>query len=127
MSFKISGVEVPRVPLKTTDIGDRGTYQLQSTDEENYLVYLGTTFLTFTVPPNSTTAFSDGTEISIEQSNTGQITFVGGNGVTITSRAELRTSNKGSVVKLKRLSIDNWILYGDVMDNTGMAMIIAMS
>jgi hypothetical protein len=52
---------------------------------------------------------------------------VGAEGVTITSKADLMTEKEGSVVKLKQLSTDNWVLYGDLMDNTNMAMTIAMS
>jgi hypothetical protein len=79
----------------------------------------------FTVPANSSVEFTPSGEITIEQSNTGQITFVGAEGVTITSKADLMTES--SVVKLKQLSTDNWVLYGDLMDNTNMAMTIAMS
>ena len=127
MGLKISGVEIKPIPSSITTVSDRSTYQFTNDDVGVYIQYLGTTDSVFTVPANSSVEFTPSGEITIEQSNTGQITFVGAQGVTITSKADLMTEKEGSVVKLKQLSTDNWVLYGDLMDNTNMAMTIAMS
>lgn len=127
MGFKIAGVEIRPIPSTMSTLSDRSTYTLLTTDIGNYLKYEGTTDLSLTVPAESSPPFEDNGVVTIEQSNTGQITFVGGVGVTITSKADLMTSKKGSVVYLKRTSQNNWILYGDIMDNTNMAMLIAMA
>ena len=127
MAFKIAGVEISPIPSKVTTLSDRSTYTLLTTDIGDYLKYDGTTDLSLTVPVESEPPFADNGVVTVEQSNTGQITFVGAQGVTITSKADLMTSKEGSVVYLKRTSQNNWILYGDIMDNTNMAMTIVMS
>lgn len=127
MAFKIVGVEISPIPSKITTLSDRSTYTLLTTDIGDYLKYDGTTDLSLTVPVESEPPFADNGVVTVEQSNTGQITFVGAQGVTITSKADLMTSKEGSVVYLKRTSQNNWILYGDIMDNTNMAMTIVMS
>ncbi len=127
MALKFSGAEVKPITAKTKTVSDRETYTFTAQDGGEYLQYIGTSDSIFTVPPNSSESFSDGVIITVEQSTTGQITFDGGVGVTITSKADLMSAKEGSVVNLKRISSDNWILYGDTMDNTTMAMTIAMA
>src|SRR6056300_884841 len=112
MAFKLSGLEINPIPSKITTLSDRSTYTLLTTDIGDYLKYEGTTDLSLTVPAESEPPFQDNGVVTVEQSNIGQITFVGAQGVTITSKADLMTSKEGSVVYLKRTSQNNWILYG---------------
>ena len=103
MAFKIAGVEISPIPSKITTLSDRSTYTLLTTDISDYLKYDGTTDLSLTVSGRIRNPhLLIMVWFTVEQSNTGQITFVGAQGVTITSKADLMTSKEGSVVYLKR-------------------------
>ena len=127
MAFSINGFQPKPISYPVTVLAETRDYDIVASDGGTYIQYTGGSPTVFTVPTNASAGFADDVEILIEQSNTGQIEFVGANGVVITSKAELRTSKQGAVVKLKKLATDSWILYGDVLDNTDMAMMIAMS
>lgn len=70
--------------------------------------------ITFTIPPNSSVAFSIGTWIEVEQYGAGAITIAAGAGVTLRSRGALvNTNGQYSVVRLYKRATDEWVLSGD--------------
>ena len=78
------------------------TYTLALTDASNRWVTCdNTSAITVTVPPS---VFSVGDQIAVQQTNTGQVTFAAGSGVTITSAGattaapKIRTRYSSSVV-----------------------------
>lgn len=72
--------------------------------------------VSYTVPPNSTTAFPIGAEITGAQGGAGQITFVQGSGVTIKKPAtrNRKTAEQESCWALKKIATDTWRLTGDL-------------
>jgi hypothetical protein len=68
-----------------------------------------------TVPPNSSVAFSTGTQILISQYGAGQTTVVAGTGVTIRSASgNLKLTGQYSGASLVKIGADEWILFGDI-------------
>lgn len=67
------------------------------------------------IPLNATQAFPIGRTLAIEQTGVGQITIVPAGGVTLRSANNAnKTYAQYSVVYLKKLATDEWILTGDV-------------
>jgi hypothetical protein len=68
-----------------------------------------------TVPPNSSVAFSTGTQILLAQYGAGQTTIVAGSGVTIRSNGgKLKLSAQYSGATLIKIASDEWYLFGDI-------------
>lgn len=89
------------------------SYTLVLGDAGDYIQTTSTTAVTITVPTQASVTWAADTEIYFEQNNTGQITFVGASGVTINSSETLKTFARYSVVALKRVASDVWILTGE--------------
>ena len=71
--------------------------------------------ITFTVPPESSVAFPDGTQILFIQQGAGQLTIAAGAGVTLRSKdnnTKLSAAHCGAT--LIKLSADVWYLLGDL-------------
>ena len=80
-----------------------------------YLRTLAFTAVTLTVPPNSSVAFTIGTEIDVIQGGAGQVTFAEGAGVTINSAGGLLAlSAQFSGGTLKKVATDVWDLVGSL-------------
>ena len=127
MGFKISGIEVPPIPEKVKTVESQ-SYQIAAEDDGFFIRYTGSANANFTINESRTTQYLDNTTITIEQVSSGQVTIVGASVVVaVTSSSSLTTSKQGSVITLKRVSSDNWVVYGDTVDNSNMAMIIALS
>jgi len=68
-----------------------------------------------TVPPNSSVAFSIGTQILVSQYGAGQTTIVAGAGVTLRSRSGfLKLGAQYSGVSLVKIGTDEWYVQGDL-------------
>ena len=68
-----------------------------------------------TVPPNSSVAFSTGTQILLAQYGAGQTTVVAGSGVTIRSNgAKLKLNAQYSGATLIKIDTNEWYLFGDI-------------
>lgn len=126
MSFKISGVEVKPIQSKSETISSRSTYAFTINDAGKHLRYTGTLNSFWEIVPTTTVAWRDDTVISIEQASTGQVTIVGKNGVTLSSSTSLLTGGPGSIIHVKKVGAEEWLVYGDTLDESGMAMIIAL-
>lgn len=69
---------------------------------------------TFTVPNDSTATYPAGSQISIVQTGTGQITVTPAIGVTINGTPGLKTRTQWSMITLtKRTTTNSWLVTGD--------------
>ena len=69
---------------------------------------------TFTVPNDSTVTYPAGSQISIVQTGTGQITVTPAIGVTINGTPGLKTRTQWSMITLtKRTTTNSWLVTGD--------------
>lgn len=85
-------------------------------DKGKYLTFTNAGAITFTVPTNILVPFPVGTTITLEQGNTGQITVVGGVGITVNaSDGALRSRTQYSVMTLVKKSSITWTLSGDTI------------
>ena len=68
-----------------------------------------------TVPPNSSVAFSIGTQIMIAQYGAGETTVVAGSGVTIrSSGGKLKLNVQYAGATLTKIATDEWYLFGEI-------------
>ncbi len=88
---------------------------LALSDAETFQQCTGSSAVTITVPPNSSVAFTVGTEIDILREGTGAVDIAAGTGVTINSVAgNLDLAAQYSTASLKKTATDIWVLYGDL-------------
>lgn len=89
----------------TAVLADTGKTKLQTSGSAS----------TFTVPPNTSVAFSLGTLIAVVQAGTGTVTLTQGAGVTINAPGGLVDTNvQHSVVNLLKTGTDTWLASGDL-------------
>lgn len=92
------------------------TYTPVLTDAGKYLRFTSTGSSVLTVPANSSEAFPIGTDIAVEQGNTGAVSLVADAGVTINvaSGFDLKTGGQFGVISLKKVATDEWTLFGNL-------------
>ena len=85
-------------------------------DAGKYLRFTSTGSSVLTVPANASEAFPIGTDIAVEQSNTGAVSLVADAGVTINvaSGFGLKTGGQFGVISLKKVATDEWTLFGNL-------------
>ena len=83
------------------------------TDTQKYLRCSNASAMNITVPPQADVVWTADTEIVIEQTGAGQVTLVAGAGVTIHTSETLITAGQYSLVALKRVASNEWVLAGD--------------
>ncbi len=67
-----------------------------------------------TVPPNSSVAYTVGTQINILQTGAGQTTVVAGSGVTVNATPGLKLRAQYSYATLIKRAENTWVLVGDL-------------
>jgi Major tropism determinant N-terminal domain len=95
------------------------TYTFALTDKDKMVTANNASSQTYTIPPNSSVAFPDGSQINIIQIGAGQVTFAQGSGVTIVSTGASAAAPKlraqySSATLIKR-STDLWYVVGDIV------------
>jgi len=70
----------------------------------------------FTVPPNSSVAFDNGTMITVINYGAGQTTIVAGSGVTLRATPGLKLRAQYSTCTIVKYTADEWLVYGDLDD-----------
>lgn len=102
----------PNVIINNVIMDGTTSRTLAESDAYSYIRHTSNSPITVTVPVN-VGAFEMGTEIEFEQSGTGEITFIGVNGVTITSfNSAYTTAGQYATAVLKLVDEDLWILSG---------------
>jgi len=72
------------------------------------------TAVTVTIPPNAQPGFQKGNVLTYTQTGAGQVTFVGGSGVTLRTPRSLTTRAQWSTVTLRLNGTNTWVLSGDL-------------
>lgn len=91
------------------------SYTLALTDNGKIVGLNNAAAITLTVPPDSTTDFPIGAEITIVQDGAGQVTVAPGSGVTINSAGGLLSlASQHSAATLIKRSANTWLLIGDL-------------
>jgi hypothetical protein len=90
-------------------------YTLALSDASNIVLMNMSTANTLTVPPNSSVAFSVGTQIYLTQIGTGITTVTAGSGVTINSEyGALKLNTQYSSASLLKTGTNTWLLIGSL-------------
>lgn len=91
------------------------SYTLVLTDADKLLTTSNASANTVTIPPNSSVAFSVGTQIVGMQLGAGQTSIVAGSGVTIlSSGSKLKITGQYSGYTLIKQATNTWLLMGDI-------------
>jgi hypothetical protein len=90
-------------------------YTVQLSDQNKIVEILNSSPITLTVPPQSSANFIPGTNITILQTGTGQITITPGAGVVINATPGLKLRTQWSSVTLVRRSSNLWVAIGDLV------------
>jgi hypothetical protein len=91
-------------------------YQLSELDRGKLILMSQSTPMTLTVPSDTIYSFPVGTQILVTQSGIGQVTFVGGDGVTIrTEGSRTKTKAQHAVASVIKLSTNTWLLSGNLV------------
>lgn len=91
-------------------------YTLALTDKGGMVRMSNVATNTVTVPPNSSVAFSIGTQILVYREGAGQTTIAAGVGVTInTADGALNLRVQHSVATLIKVATNTWVLSGDII------------
>lgn len=91
------------------------TYTLALTDAGQLVTLSNASPITLTVPTNASVPFAVGTQITITQASSGQVTVAGAVGVTVSSSdSYLKLRTQWSAATLIKTNTDSWILIGDI-------------
>ena len=91
------------------------SYILMLSDDGKLIEISNAAAVNLTIPPNSSVNFPLGTQITFLQTGVGQITFVPGTGVSLTSNPGNKTRAQWTGATLiKRAMPDTWVLLGDL-------------
>ena len=90
-------------------------YTAALVDESSYIWMNVGSANNFTVPPNSSVAFDNGTMMTIINYGAGQTTIVAGSGVTLYSSPGLKLRAQYSVATIVKYTTDTWLVFGDIV------------
>jgi hypothetical protein len=91
------------------------TYTLVAGDAGQLVTLSNASAITLTVPTNASIPFAIGTQITITQANSGQVTVAGAVGVTINAADSfLKLRTQWSAATLIKIDTNSWILIGDI-------------
>lgn len=103
------------VPSQTSIIKKTDSYTLSSLTEKDSLIEVAkSSATTITIPPSSSVNFPIGSSIDILQTSTGQVTIVGGVGVTVNATPGLKLRTQWSSATLFKRDSDTWVVMGDL-------------
>jgi len=91
-----------------------GAYTLQLTDDGKIIEKNDSAGVNLTIPPESSVAFANGTQIVVIQTGAGQTTFVAGLGVTLNGTPGLKLRAQWSSAVLIKRSSNTWVVLGDL-------------
>jgi hypothetical protein len=91
------------------------TYTLVAGDAGDLVTLSNASAITLTVPTNASVPFAIGTQITITQANSGQVTVAGAVGVTVNAADTfLKLRTQWSAGTLIKTNTNSWILIGDL-------------
>jgi hypothetical protein len=89
------------------------SYTFVLADAGKMIVVNSASAATLTVPLDSTTNFSIGTQILVTQIGAGQVNVSGTSGVTVIGKNGINTSGPYAIISLIKIAANNWIVAGD--------------
>lgn len=103
------------VPSITTISQKTQSYTLSSLNERDTIIEIdSTSATTLTIPLASSTNYPVGTTLDIIQTNTGQVTIEGANGVTVNATPGLKLRTRWSSATLLKRAENTWLVFGDL-------------
>ncbi len=93
------------------------TYTAVSSDEGKLITLNNAGTITFTIPPNSSVAYTVGVRLDIAQFGGGQVTVAGGSGVTVNSTPTSKLRTQYSAASCIKIATDEWLLVGDLAES----------
>lgn len=90
------------------------TYTLVLTDKNKIVELNNAGAITLTVPDNATAAFGIGDMIHLLQTGAGQVTVVGGAGVTVNGNPGLKLAGQWAMATLLKRATNTWVLFGNI-------------
>lgn len=103
------------IDLRLTLSSQSASYTLDLSDVGKVVEMLNASANTLTVPPNSSTPFPIGTQITILQTGSGQTTLTPGSGVTVNATPGLKLRAQWSSTTLIKRDTDTWVAIGDLV------------
>jgi hypothetical protein len=101
-----------QLPLINAQTGT--TYTTVLADAGKLITLNNASPITLTVPPSASVGYANGTSIDILQTGAGQVTVVGGSGVTVNASPSLKLRTQNSAATLIEIATDTWQLVGDL-------------
>jgi hypothetical protein len=89
-------------------------YTLALTDKDKIVQANSTAAFNITIPPNSSVAFTTGSQVHILQVGSGQTTIAAGTGVTANATPGLKCRAQWSAVTLVKRDTNTWVAFGDL-------------
>jgi hypothetical protein len=91
------------------------TYSLVTGDAGKIVEVSNTSAITLTVPTNTSQPLATGANITVLQTNTGQISITGAVGVTVNATPGLKLRTQWSSATLIKRGTDTWVAIGDLV------------
>jgi len=115
MAVTITGGVISSAPSLSFNAQTGTTYTLALTDANNTVVALSnTSAITVTIPTFATVALPVGSQIQLNQINTGQVTISPASGVTLNGTPGYKLRAQWSFATLICTATNVWLLVGDV-------------
>ncbi|MCB1116787.1 MAG: hypothetical protein KDK71_09990 [Chlamydiia bacterium] len=99
-------------PAATTQAGT--SYTVTSTDEGDLVQFSNSSAVTVTLPADSTEDLPEGFLCHLNQAGTGQLSVVGGSGVTVRYAYSLAARSQYSSLSVFKVAANTWLVIGDV-------------
>ena len=100
-------------PLTSSGVGASWTFAL--VNAESVISYTGAGAATATIPPESSVAFPNGTQLNVIQYGGGQVTFTAGAGVTINSEgSKFKTKAQWAIATAIKIDTNFWVVVGNL-------------
>lgn len=103
----------PGIPRTLTNY-TMSTWTFGAADCSRLVFGTNSSAATLHIPLDSGAPFPDGGVLEICQGSTGQITVVGDSGVTVHAPRGAKTAVQYSVMRVHRITADEWVISGDV-------------
>lgn len=91
------------------------SYTIVLADAQKFVTMSNASASTWTIPPNSSVAFTIGDQINVVQLGAGQVTITAGVGVTISSEgAKLKLKGQYAAATVLKTGTDTWVAIGNL-------------
>ena len=101
-------------PTMTTNAQSGTSYTTVLADANNIIELNNSSAITLTVPLNATVAYPIGTQITLIQTGTGQVTVTPTSPATINANPGLKLRGQWSIATLIKRASDTWLFAGDI-------------